>query len=87
MLTDTERSEFLQDANPAQKLYDICKAKAEALRGVLGVQSTTPPKTKPKKEAPDPEKETVAKEEGNLTDDQIYDEVKDLLPAHDEDDD
>lgn len=74
MLTNDEKIAFLKDANPAQKLYDICKAKADALRGVIGTTTTTPAKTTKPKEVPKP-----GEEGGNedMTDDELFDELKD----------
>jgi len=81
LLTDAERVEFLKDANPAQKLYDICKAKAEAFRSALGIK--TAPKTETTKKAPTTE-EVPAGEEDELTDQQIFDEVKDIFHPDEE---
>ena len=81
MLTEAEKIESLKDANPAKKLYDICKAKAEALRGVIGAPAA--PNAKPATKAPANEEADAVIEEGEeeLTDDQIYDEVKSLFHA------
>lgn len=87
LISDAERMEFLRDPNPAQKFYDTCKAKTEALREVLGGTKTTPKTETTKEEAPKTEAEKKAAAEGELTDDQIYEEVKGLLPAHDADED
>lgn len=81
LISDAERLEFLRDPNPAQKFYDICKAKTEALRGVLGGTKTAPKTETTKEEAPKTEAQKKAAEEGELTDDQIFDVVKELLPA------
>jgi hypothetical protein len=79
MLTEAEKIESLKDANPAKMLYDICKAKAEALRGVIGVPNA--PNAKPETKAPTNVEADAANEEGEeeLTDDQIYDQVKGLF--------
>ena len=69
--TNDDRREFLRDPNPAQKLYDICKAKVEALRGVVGV---TAPATKPTKKASTTE-EAANEEDTEMSDDDIFNEV------------
>lgn len=73
LLTDAERIEFLKDPNPAQKFYEICKAKGEALRGVLG-KPDTPAKETTKQETP-AANEQKADDEEEMTDDEIFDEV------------
>lgn len=76
LLTDAERLEFLKDENPAQKLYDICKAKRDALKGVFGTPSTTTPTEKPtEKQAPITE--DTATEDAELSDEEIYEEIYD----------
>lgn len=77
LLSQEERVEFLRAANPAQKLYEICKVKAEA----LGI-NTTPKSETPKEESKPTAKapaSTTAKTkpqdraEEELTDDEIFD--------------
>ena len=79
MLTNDERMAFLKDANPAQKLYDICKAKADALRGVVGVvgvttDTTTPAKKTTKKDEA-PAGNPADADEDDMTDDEIFEAV------------
>jgi len=79
MLSEAERIEFLRDANPAKKLYDICKAKAEALRGVLGMPANTTTTPSAKKtatsKAPADKPADAANNEDDLTDDEIFEAV------------
>ena len=75
LITNEERMEFLKDANPAKKLYEICKNKADALRGVLGV--TTPAKRPTTKQAP--ADNLVDADEDNMTDEEIFNSVADEL--------
>ena len=85
LLTDTERIDMYKAANPAQKLYDICKAKTAAIRSAAGLPAQNAPKTETTKAAPKTGDVPAAEEGEELTDDQIYEEVKDLLPAQVED--
>lgn len=79
LLTNAEKISFLKAENPAQKLYEICKAKREALGGIFGKPSsseTTAKESKPANKAPaKPEEkakgETVAEED--MTDEEIFD--------------
>lgn len=79
-LTDAEKIELYKAESPAQKLYDICKAKTEALRGVLGQTKTNAPAEKTTTE-----KAPANEEGGEMSDDEIFDEVKGLLIKDDED--
>jgi hypothetical protein len=79
-LSNEERLDFLKNENPAKRLYEICKAKRDALRSVAGEQTATAkdtPKEKPtgKKAPANPEGRT----EEDLSDDEIFDEIKDEL--------
>ena len=77
LITNEERIEFLKDANPAQKLYDICKAKAEALRGVLGVAATTTPAKKTATIKAPADNPADADDDDSMTDEEIFNAVAD----------
>ena len=81
LLTDTERIDMYKAANPAQKLYDICKAKTAAIRSAAGLPDKNTPKTETTQQSAPTTKagEQNADEDGDLTDDQIFDE---LYPSH-----
>ena len=73
MLTNEERLAFFKDDNPAKRLYEICKAKADALRGVLGVTATTtttPAKNTTTSKAP--AENPADTDEDDMTDDEIF---------------
>jgi hypothetical protein len=87
-LTDADRLEFLKSENPAKRLYEICQVKSDAIRGVLGKTDTSTPKEETTKEKAPANKGTqAAGEEQELSDDEIYEEVKDLLPANEDEED
>jgi hypothetical protein len=82
LLSESDRLAIFKDANPAQKLYEICKIKADAIAGISGKapeKAAEPSKTETSKDA---DTGTAADEE--LTDDQIYEEVKDIFGVKEE---
>ena len=86
MLSDDERAEAFKDSNPAKKLYEICKAKVDALRGVIGDESTsatTTPKAKTAKEKAATTEENEAGDLKDLTEgeDLTDDEIGEILIA------
>jgi hypothetical protein len=80
LLTNEERLDFLKNENPAKRLYEICKAKRESYSQIIGI---TPKQEKPSqtKASTTENAQTTQEEGGDLTDDEIFNEVKDLLPA------
>ena len=73
LITDAERVEFLGNKNPAQKLYEICKAKVAAIRSISGAPSKeTPAEKSTKEKAPTTKKSEAENPEEDLTDEEIF---------------
>ena len=78
LLKDSELAEIFKSENPSKKLYDICKAKADAIRSLSGSSTNTPGNKTTKKASTTSKEETSSEElnpEDELTDDQIFEEV------------
>jgi colicin import membrane protein len=72
LLSNEERLDFLKSENPAKRLYDICKAKRDAIRRIAGTQEATAKDTPGKKPT---EKKAPANPDDSAEDDLSDDEI------------